>query len=437
MGGAGLSMATGGAGFNSQRLGAGRNVARGRTTIEAAWGRLPTRRRLTPAPPRGPADTRTGHHVQFWVFTSCVFSILRRRPRTNVRSAHPTPETAAAESYWKLTPQQERRRLAAVVLAGFCAFLDLYAPQPMLPMLSRVFHASAGGISLLVTVSTAAVALTAPWIGLLADRLGHKRVIVPSAILLAAPTMLAASSGTLGQLLFWRFWQGVFTPGIFVATVAYIADEWEGPTGAAIAAYVAGTVVGGFAGRTAAAFIAHWSNWQAAFIALGALNLAGGVAIWAWLPRGSRRENRSNEPLLGHDADAPAKPPTDRHLCRRVLRAVHAPGHIHLRQFLFGCAAFQSAHRPAWNDLRGVPARRGSHHHWRTLHRPFRPPPRAAAGGCRRSGRHPADAGAERACRRRRVNARLLRHFPFAVPAPVRISARSRREAAPRRSVST
>jgi predicted MFS family arabinose efflux permease len=176
-----------------------------------------------------------------------------------------------------------------VVLAGFCAFLDLYAPQPLLPMLARLFKVSTGRVSLVVTVSTVAVALAAPFVGILADRFGRKRIIVPATVLLALPTLLAAFSTSLNQLLFWRFWQGVLTPGIFAATVAYIAEEWEGPTGKAVTAYVVGTVVGGFCGRTLAALMAHYVSWQAAFVLLGVLNLAGGVAIWAWLPADRKR----------------------------------------------------------------------------------------------------------------------------------------------------
>ena len=34
------------------------------------------------------------------------------------------------------TLESSRRRTAAVVFAGFCAFLTLYAPQPLLPLLA-------------------------------------------------------------------------------------------------------------------------------------------------------------------------------------------------------------------------------------------------------------------------------------------------------------
>lgn len=177
-----------------------------------------------------------------------------------------------------------------MVLAGFCAFLTLFAPQPLLPLLAQAFHASAGAIGLVVTVSTIAVAITAPLTGLVADRLGRKNVIVPAAFLLAIPTILAGLSGSLGQLLFWRFWQGVFTPGIFAVTIAYINEEWEQGAGAAMSAYVGGTVLGGFSGRMVAAVAAAQFSWRWAFVALGILNALGGVAIWAWLPQGRRLE---------------------------------------------------------------------------------------------------------------------------------------------------
>lgn len=180
-------------------------------------------------------------------------------------------------------------RTLAVVLAGFCAFLDLYAPQPLLPMLEQVFHAGKVAVSQTITAATVAVALAAPFAGMVADRYGRKRVIVPATLLVAVPTLLAATAGSLGQLVFWRFWQGVFTPGIFAVTLAYIHEEWPAAAvGRASAAYVTGTVIGGFIGRVLTGLIATYLGWRWAFVALGVLNALGGLAIWMWLPEGRR-----------------------------------------------------------------------------------------------------------------------------------------------------
>ena len=101
------------------------------------------------------------------------------------------------------------------MLAGFTAFLGLYATQPLLPLLMRAFHATHFAVSLTVTAATIGVALAAPVIGRLADVVGRKRVIVGSAFVLAAATALASSSTSLLQFVAWRVVQGLATPGIF------------------------------------------------------------------------------------------------------------------------------------------------------------------------------------------------------------------------------
>src|SRR5262245_24434875 len=91
-----------------------------------------------------------------------------------------------------------------VIVAGFAAFVDLYATQPLLPLLARAFRASAFDVSLTITAPAVAVAISAPFVGRLADRVGLRRVIVASAFVLTAATALAATSTTLRQIVFWR-----------------------------------------------------------------------------------------------------------------------------------------------------------------------------------------------------------------------------------------
>jgi len=189
---------------------------------------------------------------------------------------------------------QLRTRTRAAALAGFCAFLSFYAPQPLLPMLAGEFHTSVAAISLVITASTLGVAGIAPLAGILADRWGRKRVIVPSALLLAVPSALAATATDVNQLVFWRFLVGVCTPGISVVISAYIVEEWEDRVGSALSAYVAGTVLGGFSGRLLAGLIAQRFSWRAALAALAVLNAAGGLGVWAWLPAGRRFQREAS-----------------------------------------------------------------------------------------------------------------------------------------------
>jgi len=192
-------------------------------------------------------------------------------------------------------------RLLAVVFAGFCAFLDLYATQPLLPALTDYFHAGKVAVSATLTAANVGVALAAPLVGFIADRLGRRCVIAWSAFLLGLFTLLASTSATLGQLIAWRFLEGVCTPGIFAATVAYINDEWPASeAGAVVAAYVTGTVIGGFSSRMIAGLVAARFAWPAVFIVLGALNLACAVILASWLPPEKRlRGARAGGPWFG------------------------------------------------------------------------------------------------------------------------------------------
>ena len=171
------------------------------------------------------------------------------------------------------------------MLAGSAAFLDLYATQPLLPLLARTFHAGTFAVSLTVTAPTIAVALAAPLVGRLADRLGLRNVIVGSAFALAAATLLAATAANLPQLIAWRFAQGAVTPGLFASTIAYIHQEWPlSRTGRATAVYVSGTVIGGVTGRLLGGLVAADIDWHSSFVVLSAVGFATAVALWWSLP---------------------------------------------------------------------------------------------------------------------------------------------------------
>ena len=181
---------------------------------------------------------------------------------------------------------------AAVVLCGMCAFLELYCTQPLLPLLAHVFHASKTGVSMTVSAATLGVAISAPVFGALTEKLPRKRVIVVSLIGVSLPTLLAATATSLGQLIFWRFLEGITLPGIFAVVVTYIGEEWPPDRVALIMSfYVSGTALGGFLGRITSGFLAEAFNWRASFLTLGAVSLAGAGAVAAWLPPGQRRHH--------------------------------------------------------------------------------------------------------------------------------------------------
>jgi YNFM family putative membrane transporter len=177
-------------------------------------------------------------------------------------------------------------RSLAVATAGFAAFVNLYSPQALLPELAREFHVGAGDISSLMTAGTAAIAISAPFTGALADVIGRKRLICVAMFAVAVPTLIMTFMGSVPEMAFWRFVQGLLLPPIFTVTVAYIGDEWP-PNEVARAAglYVSGASIGGFSGRFIPGILADLIGWRTAIQVVALITLAAAVIVTLTLPR--------------------------------------------------------------------------------------------------------------------------------------------------------
>ena len=177
-------------------------------------------------------------------------------------------------------------RTTAVATAGFCAFVNLYSPQALLPALAREFGTGAAEISAIMTGSALAIALTAPFTGAIADVLGRKRVITAAMLAVVVPMAGAAFAADVPALIAWRFLQGLLLPPIFAVAVAYIGDEWPPAEVAGVAGiYIAGSSVGGFCGRFMPGLLSDLIGWRGAFLALAGLSLLGAIVVALLLPR--------------------------------------------------------------------------------------------------------------------------------------------------------
>ncbi|MBN9051273.1 MAG: MFS transporter [Rhizobiales bacterium] len=177
----------------------------------------------------------------------------------------------------------------AVAIIGYCAFINLYSPQALLPLLQQEFAASAADVSYLITVSVLAVALTAPFTGTVSDVLGRRRVILAAMAFVGLPAIFGAMSHSLTELMIWRFVQGLALPPIFAVAIAYIGDEFPPRQAtAAIGLYTAGSSLGGFSGRFFTGLITDIADWRVAFITLALINITGAIIVFFLLPREKR-----------------------------------------------------------------------------------------------------------------------------------------------------
>ena len=224
------------------------------------------------------------------------------------------------------------------------AFLTLYATQPLLPLFETLFHASKSAVGWTVSASTLGVAIAAPLLGTFTERMNRKRVILVSIVLLAVPTCAAATSTSLGWLVFWRLLQGLITPGVFATTIAYITESWP-PTAVApvMSIYVSGTALGGFSGRAVTGFMADHAGWRASFLLLGVISLAGAALVRGCCQTGlcstCRLATAAPADLHAHACPLP-KSATAHHVSRRLQRAVFAGRRLHVHHVLSRSAPF-------------------------------------------------------------------------------------------------
>ena len=96
----------------------------------------------------------------------------------------------------------------------------------------------------------------------------------------SAATMLAALAQDWTQLIALRALTGLALSGLPAVAMAYLADEMDGKAiGLAMGLYIAGSTLGGLAGRLATPILADHLDWRAGFAAIGAMGLASAGAL--------------------------------------------------------------------------------------------------------------------------------------------------------------
>ncbi|RJO70145.1 MFS transporter [Nocardia panacis] len=173
----------------------------------------------------------------------------------------------------------EKRIARALFAAGLTTFASMYSAQALLPSLSAAFGATPAHAALAVSLTTGCLALAILPVSALSSRVGRTRVMVWSAVAAAALGLLLPLCPSLQTLLAVRAVQGVALAGVPAVAMAYLAEEiGAAGLGAAMGVYVAGTSVGGLAGRLIPAFALQLSSWRWAEAVIAVA--AAGCTLW-------------------------------------------------------------------------------------------------------------------------------------------------------------
>ena len=101
--------------------------------------------------------------------------------------------------------------------------------SPVLPDLRPVFGVTDAQVGLVITAYTLPGVVVTPFVGLAADRLGRRRVVVPLLVLFAVAGAGVAVARTFAEVIALRFLQGVGASALITLAVTLIGDVYDGP----------------------------------------------------------------------------------------------------------------------------------------------------------------------------------------------------------------
>lgn len=111
-----------------------------------------------------------------------------------------------------------------ICAVSLIAVLGVASVTPTFPKLALALNVDPKNLGLLVTAFTFPTVILGPFIGILADRLGRKKIIVPSLFLFGLAGTACALARDFNLLLFLRFLQGIGAASLLSLSITLIGD---------------------------------------------------------------------------------------------------------------------------------------------------------------------------------------------------------------------
>lgn len=152
--------------------------------------------------------------------------------------------------------------LAVLAASGLAYAMLSSAVVPALPTIQHSLHASETGVTWLLTGYLLSASVGTAILGRLGDMFGKEHVLVATLVVLAAGTLLAAVSSSLGVLILARVIQGV-AGGIFPLSFGIVRDEFPPDRVAGGIGFLSATLgIGSGIGIVAGGLVVEHLSWQ-------------------------------------------------------------------------------------------------------------------------------------------------------------------------------
>jgi predicted MFS family arabinose efflux permease len=190
-----------------------------------------------------------------------------------------------------------RRLLWALFAVGVATFAQLYSPQALLPQIARDLRVSPSRAALIISASTIGLAVAVLPLSILADRLGRIRTMTLGLVGATACGLLSPLAPAFELMLAGRICEGMFLGAVPAVAVAYLNEEVAALDAArAAGVYIAGTTIGGLAGRLISAPVAEAFGWRAGIMVVAGICACAALTFRLLAPP-SRRFTPSKQSL--------------------------------------------------------------------------------------------------------------------------------------------
>lgn len=184
---------------------------------------------------------------------------------------------AYSRDWWRAT--------LALCLGSFTVFVNLYAVQPLLPMLREDFDVSTLTASLAMGASTLTLAISLLIYGPLSDAIGRGAIMRITLLLATLCSLALPFIADFTNLLLLRSLQGLVLGGLPAVAIAWMGDEFDRPAlMLAVGLYISANTLGGIGGRVLGGIAGEYGGWQASFLSVGLLSLVCLAVFWRLLP---------------------------------------------------------------------------------------------------------------------------------------------------------
>jgi DHA2 family multidrug resistance protein len=181
----------------------------------------------------------------------------------------------------------------SIMLATVMQAIDTTIANVALPSMQGAMSATQDQISWVLTSYIVAAAIMTPLTGVLASRLGRKKVFLLSVVGFTVSSMLCGASTSLTEIVLFRLLQGVFGAGLVPLSQAVLLDTYPRERhGQAMAVWGLGVMVGPILGPSLGGYLTDYYNWRWVFYINLPVGIVAFLGILSSVPETSRKSGR-------------------------------------------------------------------------------------------------------------------------------------------------